>query len=451
MNVPAFSLRESRHDVFAPDFREEPYWWAAAMPEEGEETRLPKVADVVIVGAGITGAVAGLQLARAGLDVVVVDSQRIGEGAARRNAGFIGRTLKRSVAWLTKHHGRDYAIEVYQELDRALKGVEYFVRDEEIDCYHSTCGRFIGANSDAHFRALIKDLEETRRALGFEYSVVEPANVKSEIAADRYCGGAVIPDLGSIHPGLYHKGLVERARAAGVRFCDRTRVTAYEESGLKYNVVTSRGEITASHVVLTTNGYTSADLKWHARRVIPFSGFIVATELLPEALIDKLLPHRRTYLDTKMNIDFIRTAPDSSRILFGGMTGTKSASALPLAAPLRDRLVEILPDLKGVRLSRAWTGFCAGTFDFLPHIGRKANVHFGLGYNFAGVPIGTHFGSIIANRILKRGDTTSVFDTGHFPTLPLYRGSPWFVPLAMRYFDWHDRRIAKEQPSAVHE
>jgi hypothetical protein len=29
------------------------------------------------------------------------------------------------------------------------------------------------------------------------------------------------------------------------------------------------------------------------------------------------------------------------------------------------------------------------------------------------------------------------------PTLPFYSGKPWFVPLAMKYFDWHDRRIAR--------
>lgn len=450
MNVPAFNWIEeprTRGDVYAEDFREEPYWWIAAAPEEepsAGENRLPGAADVVVIGAGITGTVAALEMARAGLDVVVVDSQRIGEGAARRNAGFIGRTLKRSVAWLAKHSGRDHAVEVYRELDRALKGVEQFVRQEGIDCHHRTCGRFIGANSEPHFRGLVEELEETRRALGFDYTVVERRDVASEIASDRYHGGAVIPDLGSIHPGLYHKGLVARARAAGVRFHDRTAVIGIDEQGGGRRVRTSGGEITARHVVITTNGYTSADLRWHARRVIPFSGFIVATETLPEAVIDKVLPRRRTYLDTKMNIDFIRPAPDSSRILFGGMTGTKSASALPLALPLRDRMVDILPDLRGVRLSRAWTGFCAGTFDFMPHIGSHGNVHFALGYNFAGIPIGTHFGTLIANRITGHGDTRSVFDTGRFPTFPFYRGNPWFVPLAMRYFDWHDRRIARE-------
>ncbi|MCF3641988.1 FAD-binding oxidoreductase [Rhizobium sp. TRM95111] len=450
MNVPALNRidgERARRDIFAPDFREEPYWWTAAMPEDTDGAAsgyLPAKADVVVVGAGITGIVAAIHLARSGLDVVVLDSQRIGEGAARRNAGFIGRTLKRSVGWLTKRSGREHALGVYRELDRALKGVESFVREEQIECFHRTCGRFIGANSEAHLRGLVDDLEDMRQALGFEYQMVQPKDVRSEIASDRYHGGAVIPDLGSIHPGLYHKGLVDRAKTAGVRFYGRTTVNAIERQGDKHSVRTSAGDIVAGHVVITTNGYTSADLKWYARRVIPFSGFILATEVLPEDLIERVLPKRRTYLDTKVNIDFIRPAPDSSRILFGGMTGTKSTSALPLAAPLHERLVGILPDLKGVRLSRAWTGFCAGTFDFMPHIGREANVHFALGYNFAGIPIGTHFGMLLANRILERGDTRSVFDTDRFPTFPFYRGNPWFVPMAMRYFDWHDRRIARE-------
>lgn len=450
MNVPAFNWIESKQaqrDIVAPDFREEPYWWTAAMPEDedyGGSRQLPVSADVVVVGAGITGTVAALELARAGVDVIVLDSQRIGEGAARRNAGFIGRTLKRSVGWLTKHSGRDHAIAVYRELDRALKGVQSLVEREQIDCHHRTCGRFIGANSPAHFRGLIAELEETKQALGFDYTVVRPEETRSEIASDNYYGGAVIPDLGSIHPGLYHKGLVDRAKAAGVRFFDRTSVISIDTQSRRQFVKTSAGSVEAGHVLITTNGYTSVDLKWHARRVIPFSGFILATEELPPELIDRVLPHRRTYLDTKMNIDFIRPAPDSSRILFGGMTGTNSASALPLVEPLHKSLIKIFPDLEGVRLSRAWTGFCAGTFDFMPHIGGTQNVHFALGYNFAGIPIGTHFGALLANRILARGDTKSVFDTPGFPTFPFYSGKPWFVPLAMRYFDWHDRRIARE-------
>jgi len=211
--------------------------------------------------------------------------------------------------------------------------------------------------------------------------------------------------------------------------------------GLK-TVETSKGSFRARHVVVTTNGYTSQRLGWFAKRVIPFPGYIIATEILEPGVIDRILPGRRTYLDTKMNIDFIRPAPDSSRILFGGMTGSNAPCATAMIPALRRRLTMILPDLVNVRISRAWLGQCAGTFNFMPSIGVHEGVHYGMGYNFAGIPIGTHFGAKIAARILKQNDTESAFDNGSFPTLPLYRGSSWFVPLAMKYFDWQDRRLA---------
>lgn len=103
----------------------------------------------------------------------------------------------------------------------------------------------------------------------------------------------------------------------------------------------------------------------------------------------------------------------------------------------------VLPDARDLRLSHAWDGYCAGTFDLMPHMGRKGNVHYGVGYNFAGITMGTTFGSKIASRILGEPDQESVFATGNPPTMPFYTGKPWFLGMAMRYFDWHDRQIAR--------
>lgn len=432
--------------IFAEDYKEEPYWWMAAPPDAGlgvSETLDDTRADVVIVGSGITGLVASIYLARGGMDVLVIDAGVIGGGAARMNAGFLGRTLKRSVGWLEKRHGSDYGLNVYHELDDALQEIEDFIRNEGIECYRRTTGRYIAANSKPHLKYLIKDMEEMKVKLGFDYQIIDEADQRSELASDNFAGGVVVPDLGSLHPGLYHQGLVNKAIAAGVRFRALTHVVGIENEGDNKIVATARGKVRARYVVVGTNGYTSKNLSWYRRRILPFRGYVMATEILPSELIDKVLPHRRTYLDTKMNIDFIRPAPDSERILFGGMTGGLTPTSTGRAPALYKRMVNIMPDLEGVKISRSWTGFCAGTYDFMPHLGEKDGVHFGMGYNFAGVPIGTMFGRKIAGRILGRNDTASAFDVENFPALPFSMGTNLVAPLAMRYFDWHDWRIGK--------
>ena len=68
----------------------------------------------------------------------------------------------------------------------------------------------------------------------------------------------VIPDSGSIHPGLLHQGLLDRAIKAGVAAFGETPVTELHEDEERVRVLTPKGEIVAREVVLATNGYTPA-------------------------------------------------------------------------------------------------------------------------------------------------------------------------------------------------
>lgn len=425
------------------DFCEQPYWWDKAPLVAETVNELPGKADVAIVGSGFTGLMAALTLARAGKQVVVIDSENCGYGASRRNAGFLGRTLKRSHAWLSKYKGLQYADSVYRELNDTLDLVERVVDEEGLSCYRNTCGRFVGATSPAHYALLEKELNQNRKTLGAEFEMIPQSEVHREIETDVYYGGAVVPDLGSIHPGLYHQGLLSKAREAGVVFVSQTNVKKLEREGGGHRLITTRGAVKANDVIVATNGYSSELIPWLQRRVIPFTGYMLATEELPSGLIDRLLPQRRTYLETAMNINFIRPAPDASRILFGGLTGTKVPGPLDLADDLRNIMLRILPGLgHDVRLSHAWSGRCGGTFDFMPHMGVREGIHYAMGYNFAGVPMGTYFGLKMAQRILGVPEAGSIFEDQKFPTMPLYTGNPWFVPYAMKMFDIKDRWIA---------
>ncbi len=217
--------------LFTADFAERPYWWDLAAPEPCDEGDLPPTADVAIVGSGYTSLVAALHLARAGRSVLVLEAELAGHGASRRNAGYLGRTLKRSFTWLEQHHGAEFATRVYRELDAARQWVYALVAELGIQCHIAQPGRLIGATSEAHYKDLAQELEVMRRRLGYPYEMIAPMDLRRELASDAYMGGAVIPDLGAIHPALYHQGLLKAARQAGVRVFTRTPVTGLARDG----------------------------------------------------------------------------------------------------------------------------------------------------------------------------------------------------------------------------
>jgi glycine/D-amino acid oxidase-like deaminating enzyme len=432
-----------RFDQIAlPSIKFEPYWWDAARPEPHPAVSLPPRVDVAIVGSGFTGMRAALELARAGRSVLVLDKDAAGSGAARRNAGYLGRVLKHSLTQLQKKHGETQGLAMYRELGEAFTGVIALIERERIDCHLSRHGRFIAATSSKHYDALAADLEPMRRQLGYPYEMVPRAQQRREFGSDVYHGGAVIPDLAAIHSGLYHQGLTARAKEAGAVMCDGTEVKVVTPENGGVQVVTDRGTVVAKDAIIATNGYTPKGLSWFAKRVIPFQAYMAATEELTEAQLRDAIPHLRTMIDSNTNIDFFRPAPDTRRLLFGGGTGVPRGNPNEIAEFLHGILRRVFPQLATLRLSHAWTGFCAGTFDMMPHIGGREHVWYGLGYNFAGIPMGTHFGAKLADMIQGKAEGRSAFAETPFPTLPFYSGDPWFLPLAMRYFDWKDRKAS---------
>jgi glycine/D-amino acid oxidase-like deaminating enzyme len=437
-------------NLLTDDFKNAPYWWDAAPLTEHAGGSLAPSYDAVIVGSGYTGLRAALVLARAGRSVAVFDKERPGFGASRRNAGFLGRVLKKAYIDLKAEKGVDRALAIYRDLAMAYESTLAFIEEEGIDCHAVRCGRLVAANSPAHYAALERELAGMKADLGLPYRMVPREQLREEMATDLYVGGAIIPDLGSLHPGLYHRGLMTRALEAGVALFGNCEVTAIgrADQGQHFRVTTAAGETSARDVVIATNGYTPKSLPWHARRVVPFVGYMAATEPLPPDLLAKQLPHRRTVIDSHLDIDFFRPAPDSSRLLFGGATANGLSDPAAIASLLHGRLVRALPDLADVKLSHVWTGQCAGTFDMMPHIGRHDGIWYGMGYNFAGVPMGSFFGLKLAQRILGLPEGACAFEATPFPTLPLYRGNPWFLPLAMRYFAWKDARLARSRPAA---
>ncbi|WP_272483022.1 MULTISPECIES: FAD-dependent oxidoreductase [unclassified Mesorhizobium] len=412
-------------------------------------------ADVAIVGAGVTGLNAAIELARSGKSVAVFDAGVAGFGASSRNTGFLGRFLKKSFAELAKAYGVDKATAYYAELVQALNvSMMEVIEREAIDCDVRLSGRVVLARSPAQLSGVIDEFKLRQKYLGEDIEILDSTSLQREIkCSDIFCGGVLIPDMATIHPGKYHEGLLAAATRLGVRVYNNARVSGITKSAVKFYVETPLGTLSAADVIVATNGYTGKEMGWFARRLVPFQGFAVATEEVDSQRLARLLPTNRSYTDADFDTMAIRLTPDGKRIITSGRTG----KAMPIRAKaslLRKDLLAALPELEGVRISYGWSGYCAAPLDTMPKIGQRADgVWYATGFTFMGMPQGSYFGRKVAFQILDKPAGNTIYSGAVFKSSPFYNGNPWFLrPLmaAMRVKDHvTNRRRSTERANAV--
>jgi glycine/D-amino acid oxidase-like deaminating enzyme len=182
----------------------------------------------------------------------LLDAEDPGYGASSRNAGYVGRTLWHKFEPLVRKYGKDPGRELASQAVEAHNYTVNLIEKEQIRCYFNYCSRFIAASTPRHYKKLLKEYEKLRAA-GIEMNIemVPREQQHDEIGSDRYYGGLLLHGSGSLHPGLYHLGLLERAIVSGAEVHGRTKVTniARNQNG-RFSVTTSRGLVRARDVIV---------------------------------------------------------------------------------------------------------------------------------------------------------------------------------------------------------
>ncbi len=433
--------------IFAPSFKTDPYWWEAAPPDPTATEPLPDETDVAIIGSGFCGLAAALELARSGVQVAVLDAGPLGIGASSRSGGMVSSGQKLVLTDALKSFPADQAAAALDDSKATFDFLQTLIARENLDADLQICGRFFGAWTPAHFATLERHAALLAERTGVRTRVVPRNRQREEIGTDFYYGGMVVEDYGGLHPAKYNCALRGAARAAGAKLYAFAAVEGWSGTRGEIEVRTARGRLRAREVIVATNGYTTAkDLPWFRRRVVPVTAFIVATEPLAPSVMDKVLPRRRMISDTRKELSFFRPSPDGTRILFGGRPNAFGNNERSAAVGLHARMTQVFPELAGIKLTHAWRGNVAMTFDHLPHLGRQEGVHYALGCNGNGVALMSWLGNQTALRILGRQNRPSAFEDRPFPTMPLYRNRAWFLPLVSAGYHLRD---FIERPRAV--
>ncbi|MFM9998583.1 MAG: NAD(P)/FAD-dependent oxidoreductase [Burkholderiaceae bacterium] len=420
------------------DCKLSPYWWEQVPRPRLPDRALPKTVDVAVIGAGYTGLHAALQTARGGRTTIVFDAEDAGWGCSTRNGGQISTSIKPSFEQLARRHGSQRAFEILKEGQRSLDWIADFVRSEAIDCDFGQVGRFHAAHNAAQYEALGGRIATQPKGLEVDAFMLTRAQQRSELGSDAYWGGVVYTRHCSVDPARYHQGLLERVLSAGAQLAPNCAVTGIEKQGALFRISTPRGSVVARDVVIATNGYTGGLTPWLQRRVIPIGSYMIATEPLPEGMMDSLIPNNRIVSDTRRVVYYYRASPDRRRILFGGRVSYHETDPRVSGPKLHADMVQIFPQLRDTRVSHSWCGFVAYTFDELMHLGKRDGLHYAMGYCGAGVGTSSYFGMRLGQQVLGLPEGRTALDGLPFETRPFYTGNPWFLAPSVAYYRWRD-------------
>lgn len=371
-------------------------------------------ADVAVVGGGISGVSAALNLAEAGYKVVLLEAQTIGWGASGRNGGQVLPGLAAPMHRITRLVGADQAKKVW---DMSVEGRnELFARVEKHNIPCDPWQGYLHAALKARQTEDLKEEQDELARLGAPVGkLLEGAALRERIASPRYVAALEDKLAGHIHPLNYTLGLAVAAQQAGAllyEYAPVREVVHGKTVSLRVGVHT----VKAKYLVLAGGAYLNGLEKKLSGYIMPVGTYIMATESRVD--VPDLLPRNEAVADLNFVLDYFRRSADN-RMLFGGRVSYSTRPPVNLGAAMLRRAVAVFPQLKDAKVEFAWGGFVDITRNRAPHFGKLAdNILFLQGFSGHGVALAGLAGKLAAEVVggqLSRFDVFARIPHSRFP------------------------------------
>jgi gamma-glutamylputrescine oxidase len=366
--------------------------------------------DVAVVGAGLAGLCAALELAERGFKVAVLEARQVGWGASGRNGGQAIHGLACDMAVIEAQLGQEQARRVWDMTIEAIQLLRERCARHAIDC--DWRDGFLGVATSAKKADELRTwADRTVHLYGYPLTWIAPPDMAKWIASPRYHSAIHDPRSGHLHPLKYCQGLARAATGLGVALHEDTPVQ-HIEPGPRALLHTARGQVSASQVLLAGNVYLQGVAPWLERRIMPVGTYIVCSEPLGPERVQALIPSGSAVCDTNFVLDYFRPTPDH-RLLYGGRVSYSTATPPNLVASMARRMTGTFPHLAGTRIEYSWGGFVDISMNRAPDFGRlgtgaAANVYYLQGFSGHGLALTGLAGRLVAEAIA--GDV-SRFDT----------------------------------------
>jgi len=356
-------------------------------------------ASVTVIGGGFTGLSAALHLAEQGVDVVLLEANEPGWGASGRNGGQVNPGLKHDPDTIHADFGPDLGARMVALSGNAPTFVFDLIQRHQIACSALQSGTLRSAITASGARQVKASANQWIRR-GSPVAILEQADIAAVTGTPRYQAAMLDRRGGQLNPLSYARGLARAAIGQGAAIHGGTKVRQLNKTAAGWQVRTSTGTVTTEKLVLATNGYTDGLWPGLRRSLVPLFSAIAATEPLPDAVVQSIMPSRSSLYEIG-NITVYYRFDTDNRLLIGGRSVQRDVTAPDALLYLTQYAARLWPVLRDVRWTHGWSGQLAYTPDHYPHIHEPdEGVLVCLGYNGRGVAMSSAMGPQLARRVM---------------------------------------------------
>jgi glycine/D-amino acid oxidase-like deaminating enzyme len=389
-------------DTEQADLRSPRTPWVAPRPRPVLRPNTGFRCEVLIVGAGITGALMAERLTRQGLEVVLIDRETPGRGSTAASTAMLLWEIDRSLTELTELYGLEHAARCFRASFEAVKELQRLIARHGVACRMRPRQSLYLASRDT--AKSLQDEMALRRRLGLPGEFLDHASLLRTFDIAR-AGAILSPAAADADPVLLTNGLLDIALQRGARLFE-ANATAFDSSGSAVGVSLDNGlEIEARYAVLAT-GYVMPEIvRPRIERVT--SSWAIATAPQPQNLWkDGVL-----IWEDSADYHYARTTADG-RIIFGGEDDPSLVepeardAAVPAKTELLAQKLAALWPRAALDIDCRWAGTFDSTEDGLPLIGTvpgAKNLFAAYGYGGNGITFSHLAAELIGGLIAGHG------------------------------------------------
>ncbi len=352
---------------------------------------------VLIVGGGFSGNLCAYVLSKAGMDVTVVDKDKVGRGSSVASTGLIQYRSDKMLTEFIDEIGEENGRLFYQMCLEAVDQLTKLNDDLDADTEYRQKDSIYYASSKKD-ENLLKIEYQNLQKYDFPVEFLDKFQLHDRYKIKKTAALRTWHDA-DVNPFKFIQALIKKNLQQGVKYFEDTKVDL--DSIRDNSIKTKDGYIIKFDNIILATGYSKIYPALKNKTIIN------RTYAMCTKPIENLWPDEAMIWETTKPYLYMRTTQDN-RIIAGGLDEGRNIleknqlRILEKATKITDKIKKLFPFLD-IKIDYYWTALFYGTKDGLPFIGRdpnKNNVYYLLGYEGNGMCY-SMAGSLIIKDLIK--------------------------------------------------